>query len=189
MEKMIADRFFRTIHTIEKFIKQSEPLLGASKIILEAIKNGNKLLFCGNGGSASQAQHFAAEFVVRYSKNRAPLPAISITSDTSVLTAGANDFGFESIFERQIEAVGNKNDVLIAISTSGKSKNVNRAVEKAHEKKMKIIYLCGEKLPEPHHLCDVIINVPSRHTAIIQEIHEIIGHILVELVEKELNYE
>jgi len=189
MEKMAVDRFLRTIHTIEKFIKQSESLLKASKIVTEAIKNGNKLLFCGNGGSASQAQHFAAEFVIRYSKNRAPIPAISITSDTSVLTAGANDFGFESIFERQIEALGNKNDVLIAISTSGKSKNVNRAVVKAYEKEMKIIYLCGELPPETHRLCDVLINVPSRNTAIIQEIHEIIGHTLVELVEKELNYE
>jgi len=189
MEKLIVERFYKTIHTIEKFIEHPNSLLDASKIITDAIKRGNKLLFCGNGGSASQAQHFAAEFIIRYSKNRAPFPAMAITSDTSVLTAGANDFGFETIFERQLEGLGNENDVLIAISTSGKSENVNRAVKKAHEKKMKIIYLCGENLPESHHLCDVVIKVPSENTAVIQEVHEIIGHILVELVEKELNHE
>ncbi len=163
--------------------KQMESLFGAIQLLREAIKRGGKLLACGNGGSAADAQHIVAEFVVKYKNNRRPYPAIALSVDTSVLTACANDFGFEHVFERQVKALGKENDVLLAISTSGRSKNVNLAVKAAKEIGLKVIYMTGSKKPEVSDLCDIILTVNSSETPIIQEIHRVYGHLLVELFE------
>ncbi len=160
-----------------------EKIIEATRIIQKSFKNGGKLLVCGNGGSAADAQHIVAEFVVKYRRPRKPFPAIALSVDTSVLTACSNDFGFEHVFERQVEALGNRNDVLLAISTSGKSENVNLAVRKAKELGIKVIYMTGSNPPPVQDLCDVVLTVNSDETPIIQEVHRFYGHMLVELYE------
>ncbi len=158
-----------------------------SGILIEALGSGKKVLFCGNGGSAADAQHFAAELVVRFKIDRKGLPAIALSSDPSIVTAASNDYGYERVFERQVEAYGTEGDVLVAISTSGRSKNVNLAVRKAYEMGMRIIYFTGKNdIGELEKVCDVVIHVPSDNTARIQEAHEMIGHIMLEIVEREL---
>jgi D-sedoheptulose 7-phosphate isomerase len=158
----------------------------ASEIITKTLKKNGKILFCGNGGSAADSQHLAAELVVKYKKKRAPLPAIALTTDSSVLTAVANDFSFEDIFSRQVDALGNKNDVLYVSSTSGKSKNIIKAIKTAKKKQMKIIGLTGKKGGKMDLFCDVIIRVPSTNAARIQEMHIAIGQIICEVVEDTL---
>jgi len=159
----------------------------AADVIAEAFLSGRKLLLCGNGGSAADCQHMAAEFVSRLSKDldRRALPAIALTTDTSFLTAFANDCGFEGIFERQVEALGNAGDVLVGISTSGNSPNVIRAVEAARKGNIRTIALTGNggRLAA---LADVAIAVPSGDTQYIQETHLAVEHILCELVESVL---
>lgn len=155
-------------------------------MVSETVANGGTLLFCGNGGSAADAQHMAAEFVVRYTRERRPVAAIALTTDTSILTAGGNDFGFETIFARQIEALGKPGDLLIAYSTSGTSPNVLRASEAASAKGIPVLALTagdGGKLKE---LADHSIVVPTDRTDRAQEIHLSIGHLFCELVEAEL---
>ena len=148
----------------------------ASNIIIEAFKRGNKLLICGNGGSAADSQHIAAEFMVRYEKFRRGLPAIALTTDTSILTAHPNDFDFETVFSRQIENLAQKNDCLIAISTSGNSANIIQAVEAAKRAKMKTIVLTGNQGGKLKALADCSVVVPSDVTARIQEAHILIAH-------------
>lgn len=152
-------------------------------IILTAIENGGKILLCGNGGSASDAQHIATELVCRFENERRAIPAIALTTDTSALTAISNDYGFEYVFARQIEALANKDDVLIGISTSGNSPNVLAAVMKARERGCKTIGLTGAKGKKIASLCDKSILVPSERTARIQEAHITIGHIWCEMVD------
>ncbi len=184
---MLKDYFYESAEIKEKFIDENEELLGrAIDWIENALKGGNKMLICGNGGSAADAQHFAAELVVRYKKNRSALPAIALTTDTSILTAGGNDFGFETIFERQVEALGKEGDVLIAISTSGNSENVIRAVEKAKERGIKTIGLLGKGGGELKDIVDLALVAPSDNTARIQECHETIIHTICEEIEKRL---
>ena len=153
------------------------------KIINCFDKNG-KLIFCGNGGSASDSQHLAAEFIGRYKLDRKPLPAIALNTDTSVLTALSNDLGYAKVFERQIEALANQNDILFAISTSGKSKNVINAVNAA--KRLKVFTICftGAKNNKLSDLTDISINVPAEQVNHIQEMHIMVGHFICELVEK-----
>ena len=160
--------------TIETIIK---------KIINCFDKNG-KLIFCGNGGSASDSKHLAAEFIGRYKLDRKPLPAIALNTDTSVLTALSNDLGYAKVFERQIEALANQNDILFAISTSGKSKNVINAVNAA--KRLKVFTICftGAKNNKLSDLTDISINVPAEQVNHIQEMHIMVGHFICELVEK-----
>lgn len=148
------------------------------------IKQGGKILICGNGGSAVHAQHFAAELVVRYRLDRGALPAIALTGDAAVMTAAGNDFGFETIFERQIEALGAVGDLLIAISTSGNSANVLKAINRAQLKGMNILALTGMKGMRA--ACNVDLNVPSISTARIQEAHTLLIHLLVEGLEEQL---
>ncbi|MDR0406714.1 MAG: SIS domain-containing protein [Holosporales bacterium] len=144
-----------------------------------ALSRGNKILFVGNGGSAADAQHWAAELVVRFRHNRKALPAIALCTDSSVLTAIGNDFGFENLFSRQIEALGQPGDILIAITTSGKSSNMHKACRTARYQKMTTIGFTGLQAPEDFiSLCDVCLTVPTTETARIQEIHEILGHAL-----------
>ncbi|CAB3289303.1 putative phosphoheptose isomerase [Methanocaldococcus lauensis] len=170
-----------------KFIEENEEKLEkAIEIISKALKNGNKILICGNGGSAADSQHFAAEIVGRFKLERKGLPAIALTTDTSILTAIGNDYGFEKIFERQVEALGKKGDVLIGISTSGNSENVIRAVNKAKEMGIYTIGLLGKGGGKLKDIVDLALIVPSNDTARIQECHLTIYHVICEEVEKKL---
>lgn len=154
-----------------------------AKLISDAISSGNTIFWCGNGGSASDSQHLAAEFVGRFRNNRRPLAAIALSTDTSVITCIANDFGYEEIFSRQIEALGHAGDVLVAISTSGNSQNVIRAVNVANKNALKTIGLLGASGGELKNLVNYPILVPSNSTARIQESHILIGHMLCDLTE------
>ena len=154
--------------------------------IKNSINSGGKIIFFGNGGSASDSQHLCAEFVGRYKKDRSPLAAISLNTDTSILTAVANDMGYEKVFERQVEALAKKEDVIFAISTSGSSKNVINAVVAGKKKGIKIIALTGKKDSELSNLSDVSIKVPSDKVNHIQEMHIIIGHFICEIIEKNI---
>jgi len=160
----------------------------AVSIIKDTLMNGNKLLLCGNGGSAADCQHIATEFTIRLSHEikRKGLPAVALTTDTSAMTAGGNDIGFENTFARLVEALGNKGDALIAISTSGNSENVLRAVRKAKQNQISVVGFLGQDGGKLKSLCDVAIIVPSNNTQRIQEGHITIGHIIAELVEIEL---
>jgi D-sedoheptulose 7-phosphate isomerase len=148
----------------------------AGGLLTKTLRQGGKILLCGNGGSAADCQHIAAEFVVRYERKRQAMAAIALTTDSSILTAHANDFDFETVFSRQVEALGNDKDCLIAISTSGKSKNILRAVEAAKSKGMAVIGLTGGEGGELSKQATVSVIVPSAVTARIQEAHILIGH-------------
>ena len=146
---------------------------------------GHKVLFCGNGGSAADSQHLAAEFVGRFQKERKGLPAIALTVDTSILTSVANDYGYEAVFARQVQALGERGDVLVGISTSGNSKNVLLAIEEAKAKGITCIGMTAEGGGKMAEICDICLAVPVRVTARAQEMHILMGHILCELVDHE----
>ncbi|MBQ7760058.1 MAG: D-sedoheptulose 7-phosphate isomerase, partial [Acidaminococcaceae bacterium] len=154
-------------------------------VVKAALANGNKVLFCGNGGSAADSQHLAAEFVGRFQKERQGLPAIALTVDTSVLTAVGNDYGFDKVFVRQVEALGNKGDVLVGISTSGNSPNVLAAIELAKSKGIYCVGMTAAGGGKMMEVCDECIAIPAKITARAQEMHILIGHILCELVDGE----
>jgi D-sedoheptulose 7-phosphate isomerase len=160
----------------------------AAEMLIASFRSGGKLLLCGNGGSAADCQHIAAEFVsaLNHDRPRAALGAIALTTDTSFLTANANDFGFERVFERQVEALGRRGDVLIGITTSGNSANVLRALERARRDGIATVLLTGESGGEAAALADVAVKVPSAATQHIQETHIAVGHILCALVERAL---
>jgi D-sedoheptulose 7-phosphate isomerase len=166
-----------------------KPIADAAELIFNRLLEGNKILSCGNGGSAGDAQHFSSEMLNRYERDRPGLPAIALTTDSSTVTSIANDADFFKIFSRQIEALGQPNDLLLAISTSGNSDNVNQAIASAHERDMNIVALTGRdggelvKLLAPG---DVEIRVPSDVTARIQETHLLIIHCLCDLVDHQL---
>lgn len=151
-----------------------------------SIQNGGKILLFGNGGSAADAQHLATELTIRYAQNRAPIAAIALTTDTSALTAAGNDFGFEHIFARQIEALGKPEDIAIGISTSGKSENVLKGLKQAKDMGLKTIGFTGAKGSYMGDICNVLIQVPSSTTARIQEMHITIGQMLCGALEKKL---
>jgi rfaE bifunctional protein nucleotidyltransferase chain/domain len=162
----------------------AEAVILAAKTLKSALDGGHKVLFAGNGGSAADAQHLAAELVGRFVKERRPLPGIALTVDTSALTAIANDYGFDQVFARQVLGLGQPGDVLVAITTSGTSPNVLRALEAARERKMACIGLTSTRAPESfYRACDVTIAIPSKNTARTQELHITIGHVLCELLE------
>jgi D-sedoheptulose 7-phosphate isomerase len=168
-------------------IQNDDLLLGiVEKIASEctqALQQGKKILFAGNGGSAADSQHLAAELVSRLNYNRPGLAAIALTTDTSALTAIGNDYAFENIFSRQVESLGQPGDVLIAISTSGRSPNIIRALEAARERQMTTIGFTGIQAPMMAERCDWVLNVPSRETPKIQECHIMFGHIICALIE------
>src|SRR4051794_5842015 len=153
-------------------------------MICEALSSGRKVLLCGNGGSAADAQHIAAELVGCYEKQRRSWPAIALTTDTSALTAVSNDLGFEHVFARQVAGLAQPGDVLIAISTSGKSKNVLRAVEQAKQSGCQTIALTGASAGALGSLCDVVVAVPATRTSRVQEAHITIGHLWCEMVDQ-----
>lgn len=169
----------------EFFKKNMDKILSLSEDIAESLKRGKKILIFGNGGSAADAQHFAGEMINKFKKERSPLPAIALSTDTSVITSIANDFSFEDVFKKQIEALGNEGDWAIAISTSGTSPNVIKAMEKALEMGLKVVFLTGEG-GKYFEKVDYLLPVPSRDTPRIQETHIFILHILCEIIEYRL---
>lgn len=166
----------------------NESIVQAAKTCLCAYQKGHKILIAGNGGSAADAQHIAAEFVSRFEFDRPGLPALALTTDTSILTAIGNDYGFERLFSRQIEANGTPGDIFIGISTSGNSPNILSALTSAKERGLITIGLAGAA-GKIQSACDICISVPSSHTPRIQESHILIGHIICAYVEKELFHE
>ena len=162
--------------TIARLAECSGAIEAAADLLINTLMQDGKILLCGNGGSAADCQHIAAELVVRYEKNRKALGAIALTTDSSILTAHSNDFGFESVYSRQIEALDNEKDCLIAISTSGTSKNILNAVEAARLKGIAVIGLTGREGGELSGLVTHSVIVPSNVTARIQEAHILIGH-------------
>jgi len=185
----IKNAIIESIKTKELLLKNHiTEIESIGNILAEKIKLGGKLMFCGNGGSAADSQHLAAELVIRYrnSVNRAAIPAIALTVDPSIMTAGGNDIGFENVFARQVEAFAKNNDVLIGISTSGNSENVIRAIKKAKELNIITIGLLGSEGGKMKDLCDYTLIVPSKTTARIQESHILIGHIWCEIIEENL---
>ncbi|MBM4172637.1 MAG: SIS domain-containing protein [Ignavibacteria bacterium] len=172
--------------SIEKNCKKA--VLDAAKLITEAYQKNKKMLLCGNGGSAADCQHIATELMIRLSHDikRPALPAIALTTDSSNLTAGGNDIGFENVFARSVEGLGNEGDILLAISTSGNSQNIINAVEKAHEREMTVIGLLGGTGGKLKDVVDLSIVIPSSNIQRIQEGHITVAHIICELVEREL---
>lgn len=185
----VRDYLLETSRTAARTaVSCGEEILGATAAIVESLRGGGKLLICGNGGSAGDAQHLATEFVstLTVDRRRAAIPAIALTTDTSLLTAVANDYGFEGVFARQVEALGREGDVLLGISTSGASANVVRAFEQARAQDLRTIALTGEDGGKLGPLADVEINVPSSETSHIQEAHIAVGQLIAFLVEDEL---
>ena len=171
--------------TIQNLLDASLPEIERSgQLICEALTSGRKVLLCGNGGSAADAQHIAAELVGCYEKQRRSWPAIALTTDTSALTAVSNDLGYDEVFARQLAGLAQAGDVLIAISTSGKSKNVLRAAERARELGCKTIALTGATAEPLGALCDMALAVPSGRTSRVQEAHITIGHLWCEMVDQ-----
>ena len=174
---------------IKQKLKENHYIDLISKIIdltVKCLKNKGKIMLCGNGGSAADAQHLAAEFVNRFKKERAPLPALALTTDTSIITCIANDYSYSEIFSKQILALGKKEDILIAISTSGNAKNVITAVNAAKKIGIKTIALTGKDGGGLKEVADICFIVPSNDTARIQETHITVGHIICEIVEEEV---
>tara|TARA_B100000787_G_C16182545_1_gene292721 strand:- start:220 stop:783 length:564 start_codon:yes stop_codon:yes gene_type:complete len=185
--KLIKDKLDEISKNFTDLAEKSSPLIEeASKLIISSLQSGGKIMFCGNGGSAADAQHLSAELVGRYIKNRDPLASIALTTDTSVITAIGNDFSFDKIFSRQLESIGNEGDVLYAISTSGNSKNVIEALKIARKLNIKTIGVTGSEDKGFKGLCDIIISTPASRPDRIQEMHIAIGHIICEILESEL---
>lgn len=171
------------VHVVEQLKSLRDPIHHVAQLVLHAFKQGNKVLLCGNGGSAADAQHIAAEFTGRYMKDRKPLPALALHTNGSALTAIGNDYGYDHIYEREVQAHGKAGDVLIALSTSGNSHNVLLAVSAAKARNLTTIGFTGRQGGELKALCDICLCVPSDLTPRIQEAHMLMGHILCELVE------
>ena len=170
----------RTLESLKKLERQ---VANAVELIQECLQAGKKVLICGNGGSATDAAHFATELVVRFAKDRRAQPAICLASDGGVLTAAANDYGFDEIFARQVAAFGKPGDALICLTTSGKSKNIVRALEEATARKLKTIALLGRDGGSTIGVADIDLLVRSNSTARIQEAHQLLLHVLCEIIE------
>jgi D-sedoheptulose 7-phosphate isomerase len=167
-------------------MRHSEIIAEVASLLIATVRSGGKILAAGNGGSAAQAQHFAGEFVGRFKRERAAYPMLSLTVDTSILTAIANDYSYHDVFARQIEALGQPDDLFVAISTSGKSENLLRAARAAHERSMTVIAITGERRSSLGQRADLTIRAPATDTAIAQELHALIVHILCDIAEQEL---
>jgi len=163
----------------------TEEIIKSTQLCIDSFKGGGKILIFGNGGSASDAQHIAAELIGRYKVERKGLPVIAITTDTSVITSIGNDFGYEHVFDRQIEALANKGDVAIGISTSGRSKNVINALKLASKLNCNTIGFSGQDGGEMNTICNINLAVPSKNTPRIQEMHILIGHTICHLIDQE----
>jgi D-sedoheptulose 7-phosphate isomerase len=187
MEEVIHKRFEETEKVKKQFLQENHPqLIAIIKLIADALENGSKLLLFGNGGSAAEAQHLAAEFVNRFLMNRPPLPAIALNTDSSILTSIGNDYSFSEVFSKQIVALGKEGDIAIGISTSGNSANVIRAIEVAKEMGIETIALTGNDGGDLAKVANYSLIVPSSSTPCIQEVHMAVGHILCEMVEAQI---
>ena len=176
-----------SIRVKSEFFHSNATLIGETAAkMAQALKEGRKVLLFGNGGSAADAQHIAAEFVGRFIPDRIPLPAISLATDTSALTALGNDYGYNTVFSRQVQALGNAGDIAIGISTSGNSPNVLEAIDAARAKSLLTIGFTGQDGGKLNGRTDVLFSVPSRMTPRIQETHITLGHVLCELIDREL---
>ncbi len=188
MQNAIIKEFLEHQETIAKVIDtMQEPLEKAAKLVVETLRTGNKVLICGNGGSAGDAQHFAAELTGRYKTERRGLPGIALTTDTSALTAIGNDYGFDRVFDRQVEALAQRGDLLIGISTSGNSKNVINALMMAKDMGCKTLGLTGRDGGLMNQHCDINLIVPSDDTPRIQEMHLLFEHTICQIVDNELS--
>ncbi|HZW40175.1 MAG TPA: D-sedoheptulose 7-phosphate isomerase [Ignavibacteriaceae bacterium] len=188
MEEII--KHFKNAMEIKRSIIENPEIINKIKnsasIILDAYKSGFKTLIAGNGGSAADAQHMAGEFVSKFNFDRPGLASVALTTDSSIITAIGNDYGYEKVFARQIEAQGNTGDIFIGISTSGNSKNILEAIRKCNEKNIFTIGFTGESGGEMAHLCNICIQVPSNETPRIQEVHLLIEHIICGIVEENM---
>ncbi len=185
----VAAYFRRSCEALERAAADATltaAILAIAERIGRALHAGGKLLLAGNGGSAADAQHIAAEFLSRFGFDRHPLPAIALTTDTSVLTAVGNDYGFDQVFERQVRGLGRREDVFIGISTSGRSPNVLRALTAAREVGLTTVGFTGAAATPMHPLCDLTLCAPSRETALIQQIHITAAHAICAAVERDL---
>ncbi|MBI5237837.1 MAG: D-sedoheptulose 7-phosphate isomerase [Deltaproteobacteria bacterium] len=185
MEEIVARAFKESVKAKERFFnkKNISLLVQSAEVIVESFKSGGKLLLAGNGGSAADAQHIAAEFINRFEIERPPLPALALTTDTSNITSIGNDYSFDQVFSKQVRALGRENDVLLAVSTSGNSANIIKAVDAARSIGIKVIALSGKDGGRLAEKADIVLNVESKTTARIQEVHITIGHIICELVD------
>ena len=184
MLNTISQEFKSHLETINKVIDNMEDdIEKASIIIVNALKNGNKILLCGNGGSAADAQHIAAELTGRYKSERRGLPGIALTTDTSALTAIGNDYGYDRVFDRQVESLANSGDVIIGISTSGNSNNIINALKLGQKMKCKTIGFTGRDGGAMNEVCDINLIVPSDNTPRIQEMHILFGHTICQIID------
>ncbi|WP_419770222.1 MAG: D-sedoheptulose 7-phosphate isomerase [Candidatus Marinarcus sp.] len=184
MKDVINSEFISHLETIQKVIQTMQgDLEQASLLAVQTLKAGNKILLCGNGGSAADAQHIAAELTGRYKSERRGLPAIALTTDTSALTAIGNDYGYDRVFDRQVESLAQKGDLLIGISTSGNSKNVLNAFKVAKSLGCKTLGLSGRDGGAMNDVCDINLVVPSNNTPRIQEMHILFGHTICQLID------
>ena len=188
-QKVIKNVFYDQVKTLkETQIKINENIDEAASLIAKSLKSEGTIFWCGTGGSAADSQHIAAEFVGRFKKDRKPLSSIALTTDSSVLTCIANDYSYKEVFSRQINALGRKGDVMVAISTSGKSQNIKQALIQAKKMGIKTIGLLGNKGGVCKRFVDIPLIIPSKITARIQETHILIEHLLCELVEYKLGF-
>ena len=189
-QERVKQHFTASIDTKMQAMEALTPfIVSASECMVQALLNEKKILSCGNGGSAGDAQHFSAELLNRFEQERPPLPAIAITTDSSTLTSIANDYSYEEVFSKQVRALGQRGDVLLAISTSGNSPNVIAAIHAAHDREMHVVQLTGKEGGKMRDLLDdddVEICVPSTSTARIQEVHLLVIHCLCDLIDTQL---
>jgi D-sedoheptulose 7-phosphate isomerase len=183
----VLDFFFAGSNILRQTgYRLAEEIIVAVDLLTDALQSGHKILICGNGGSAADAQHFAAELVVKYKLARQALPAMSLTTDSSILTASGNDYGFDQIFSRQVQAYGRPGDVLVAISTSGSSPNILAAIQEAKSQGIKVLGLTGLKKSPMQGMADICLSMPSEDVPLIQQAHTAIIHVLCDQIEKGL---
>ncbi|MDA3967058.1 MULTISPECIES: D-sedoheptulose 7-phosphate isomerase [Helicobacter] len=184
MKEHILNEIKEHLLVANKMESLSDDIQKAAEMCIESLKNGGKILLCGNGGSAADSQHIAAELIGRYKCERPSIPAIALTTDTSALTAIGNDYGYEFVFSRQFEGLANKQDILWGISTSGNSQNVINALQKAKKLGVRTIGFSGHSGGKMSSLCDVLLISPSNDTPRIQEMHILMAHIICDLIER-----
>ena len=186
MQEFIRNEFEVIASNFTRLTSLAPVIEQVTEECMEALRKGNKIMFCGNGGSAADSQHLAAELVGRYKLNRKALNSIALTTDSSIITAVGNDFGYETIFSRQLEGLGKSGDILFGVSTSGNSKNIVEAFKTAKELGIKTIALTGKNGGLMREMADFLINVPSNITNNIQEMHIAVGHLICGIIEKEV---
>ena len=188
MKQTIRSIIQASIYTKQKMLQDehiTDTVHDVTAAVVAALKNGNKLLFCGNGGSAADAQHLSAEFTGRFYRDRHALPAEALHTNTSYLTAVANDYSYDVVYSRMISGIGHKGDMLFGLSTSGNSTNILKAIEAAKEKGMLTVGMTGESGGKMRSMCNFLLNVPSTDTPRIQESHILLGHIICQLAEEQ----